>query len=168
MGNDLHSPGGESMPPWQLGDDGMIYGPASHGQRVAAYRLDPDTFQTVVSEPFGPEQQRSWLYGGSILDGDWLYFKVGREPWQLFGYNYKTATGKLLAEAEPIIGDHTTIRFTALEQPGGCSVSIDSLKGRPGRRSEFWLKDGQLTEKQGDVPPSADRPLRESRTPEAR
>jgi len=92
---------------------------------------------------------------------------VGSRPWHLVGYNFRTKEGRLLATTEAIIGDYATIRMGNVQ--GGLRGSIRNAAAIAGLRdfdrkeSNFWIRDGRIFPRTGDVPPWSDKPAQAER-----
>ncbi len=155
-----------------LGEDGMIYGlgwPQDKSGFVA-YRFDPRTGRAKRFETFGPaNEHRRELYREVRMRGDWLYGAVGSRPWHLVAFNFKTGQGRLLATTEPIIGDYNTIRIEPIE--GGFAGHIRSAASVAGidkvdpEELPFWLHEGEIVARNGDVPPWSDKPAQRVHAP---
>ena len=134
-----------------INDDGTLiggFGPlVSKRKQAAFYTIDPVTLKGDFLGEIGPENPNyAWEYRGVIMDGDWIYARIGTTPWRLYGMNVKTRQGKILAETERIIGDRSTITFRTNPDYQGVYVTITGLKGGPKDKTlAFWLRDGQLT-----------------------
>jgi hypothetical protein len=132
-------------------DDGTLlggFGPlVSNRQKAAFFTIDPVTRKGDFLGEIGPENPNyAWEYRGVMMDGDWIYARIGTTPWRLLGMNVKTRQGKIIAETERIIGDRNTIRFIRNHDYPGLYVSITGLKGGPKDEVKaFWLRDGELT-----------------------
>jgi hypothetical protein len=136
---------------------GRLRGGAGEPDRYAAYRIDPSSLEGETFPPIGEvHENHDWIYTSLHKDGDWLYAKVGKAPWRLWGYDMAAGAGRMLVETEVFEGDHRTIRVRPLEAPGGFLVEVDRPVGGGG--GFYWLKDGRLTAKEGDVPPWSEQP----------
>jgi len=153
-----------------LGLDGRIYGMGWPRDKsgFVAYCFDPKTYKTTRSKVFGPPNpRRRQLYCHVRMSGDWLYAAVGSRPWHLVGYNFKTKEGRLLATTENIIGDYSTIRMGNVQ--GGLRGSIRNAAAIAGLRDfdrkefNFWIRDGRVFPRTGDVPPWSDKPAQAER-----
>ena len=146
-----------------LGDDGMLYGlgwPAD-ASSFAAYRVDPVTYEIVMYPGFGPANpNRRGIYGEFVIDGEWLYAGVGQSPWHLVAFNTRTEEGRLLATTEPLQED--LVDLVALK--GGARgslehvVSVEGVSDFNATRFEFWLDNGMIYPREGDIPPWSDEP----------
>jgi outer membrane protein assembly factor BamB len=132
-------------------DDGTLlggFGPmVAKRHQAAFFTIDPITLKGEFLGEVGPENPNyGWEYRGVMMDGDWIYARIGTTPWRLLGMNVKTRQGKIIAETERIIGDRNTIRFIRNHDYAGLYVSITGLKGGPKDEVKaFWLRDGELT-----------------------
>jgi outer membrane protein assembly factor BamB len=141
-------------------DDGSAFygvGRAPKARTVKFYTIDTDTMKGRAVCEVGPEQPNmTWEYFKVEADGDWVYAAVGCNPWRLYGANVKTGKGRLIAETGPIIGDHKTMEVRRLPGYPGCDVFITGMKGEPKDKTQrFWLRNGELTPREGDAPPWA-------------
>jgi len=141
-------------------DDGsLLYGvgPTPKAGTVSFYTIDTARLHGELLGAVGPEHPKmNWEYYKVEADGDWVYAAVGNTPWRLYGMNVKTRQGRLIAQTGPIIGDHRTITVKRLPGFPGCEVSITGREGQAKDATErFWLRDGQLTPREGDTPPWA-------------
>jgi len=153
-----------------LAEDGMLYGlgwPRDKSGFVA-YRFDPKTHQAKRYRPFGPANtHRTELYREVKMSGDWLYGAVGNRPWHLAAFNVKTGQGRLLAATEEIRGSYTTIALRHVK--GGLSGTIHSAAFVRGVKEvdkasfDFWLHDGEILQREGQVPPWSDAAARPDR-----
>lgn len=153
---------------WAMGDDGMLYGMGwenDSDRRFVPFRIDAETYEVERFETFGPANgNRREIYGDAGMEGDWLYAAFGANPWHLIAYNFKTGEGRALVTTRDITGDHSTIRLTSIE--GGLSGSIrDPAEARgidsfDRQQLDFWLRDGELHRRDGDVPPWSDEPAK--------
>ncbi len=155
-----------------LGEDGMIYGLGWPKDKsgLVAYSFDPKTYETKRFETFGPSnERRRELYAEVKMLGDWIYAAFGAEPWHLAAFNFKTAAGRLLGTTEGIIGDYQTIGLTRME--GGFSgyirnaASIQGIDDFDREEFAFWLHDGKIYARTGDIPPWSDRPAQSDSGP---
>ncbi|CAN5384541.1 hypothetical protein BH23VER1_BH23VER1_26780 [soil metagenome] len=169
MGEDLENFGGK----WVL-EDGILYGfgrirqPDEKAGRYAAYRLDPESLEAEVFPPFAEVHDgHDWIYTSLHKDGDWLYAKVGNSPWRLWGYNVATREHKLIVETQPITGDHRTIRVIPLVDPGGFELEVSAPKESSREMIPYWLRNGEIVEKTGDIPPWSETKLAHLRTKES-
>jgi hypothetical protein len=131
----------------RIGGFGPLAGDKQARMRAGFYTIDPVTLKGEFLGAVGPENpQLFWEYGGTLMDGDWIYARYGNSPWRLFGMNVKTKQGKVIAETEPIIGDRNTIKIVQNPAYPGVYVEITALKGSPlDTTRSFWLRDGELT-----------------------
>jgi len=155
-----------------LGGDGIIYGMGWPKDKsgFVAYSFDPKTLEAKRFDTFGPaNKHRRELYRRVQLSGDWIYAAVGAQPWHLVAFNFETGEGRLLATTEQIIGDYKTIGFNPVEDGlKGYIRSAASIRGVDEFDREefpFWLHDGNLFPRTGDVPPWSDEPAKEVRPP---
>ncbi|HYW79273.1 MAG TPA: hypothetical protein VE890_06825 [Thermoguttaceae bacterium] len=155
-----------------LGDDGMVYGLGWPKDKsgLVAYSFDPKTYETKRLETFGPSNEhRRELYGNVKMCGDWIYAAIGAEPWHLAAFNVKTGEGRLLGTTEEIIGDYQTIRLERIN--GGFSghirkaASILGIDDFDREEFAFWLHDGKVYPRTGDIPPWSDRPAQRDSGP---
>jgi hypothetical protein len=142
-------------------DDGSkFYGIGqTRGERtVAFFVLDTQTNEGRVVANVGPDNPNmAWDYHKIAADGDWAYGAVGNRPWRLWGVNMKTGENKLIAETEIFASNHRTVQIRQLADYPGVEVSITGLKGSDETTvQQFWLRDGELSPRTGDVPPWAD------------
>jgi len=147
-----------------LGADGKIYGVgwAKDKSGFVAYSFDPRTYEARRFPTFGPANpNRSELYRQVQMAGDWLYAGIGHRPWQLVAFNVRTGEGKLLASSVPTERGHG-IGLTKMK--GGISGILQNPEGREGKPLAFWLHDGKLVERKGDVPPWSDAPAERDRS----
>jgi hypothetical protein len=130
-----------------IGGFGPLAGDKRARMRAGFYTIDPATLKGEFLGAVGPENpQLFWEYGGTLMDGDWIYARYGNSPWRLFGMNVKTKQGKVIAETERIIGDRDTIKLVTNPAYPGVYVEIKALKGEPlDATRAFWLRDGELT-----------------------
>jgi hypothetical protein len=158
-----------------LGNDGMIYGLGWPRDKsgLVAYSFDPKTYETRRFETFGPSnERRRELYAEVRMLGDWIYAAFGAEPWHLVAFNFTTGEGRLLGTTEEIIGDYQTIGFNRMR--GGFSGHIRSAAAIAGidrcDRDEFafWLHDGKIYPRTGNIPPWSDKPAEEDPGPRFR
>ena len=156
-----------------LGNDGMIYGMGWPKDKsgFVAYCFNPKNHEAKRFKTFGPpNEHRRELYREVRMFGDWIYAAIGNRPWHLAAFNFKTGEGRLLGATEEIIGDGNTIALTRLK--GGFSGTIRSAASISGiddfSRDEFsfWLHDGKVYPRAGDIPPWSDTPA--ERDPAAR
>lgn len=143
-----------------LGEDGKVYGIGWPDDKsgLIAYVFDPGTSETRRFQSFGPANpNRRELYAHVVMRGPWIYAAIGAQPWHLVAFNFETEEGHLLGVTEEIIGDHRTIRLERME--GGFSGHIrhaDSIAGLEEFDREelrFWLHDGRIHARTGEVPP---------------
>ncbi len=163
LGPDMENFGGK----WVI-QDGMLHGfgrvrgKDGEPDRYAAYRIEPKTLTGETFSPIGEvHANHDWTYTSLHKDGDWLYAKVGKAPWRLWGYNLATGEGKMIVETEVFEGNHRTIHVRPLEAVGGFQIDVDRPAG--GGDGSYWLKDGDLTRKDGEVPPWSDKPVASTR-----
>ena len=147
-----------------LGADGMLYGIgwANDTRRLVPYRIDPESYEVQRYGGFGPANE-NWteLYIDCVMDDQWLYAGIGQAPWYLVAYNFKTREGRILARSKDIKEDK--IRLRSLR--GGAEGRIKDavwIKGIDGTFAsdwfDFWIRDGEVYKKTGEVPPWSDRP----------
>jgi hypothetical protein len=160
LGPDLENSGGKwALDGGQLYGFGRLRGKDGAPDRFAAYRIDPKTLKGEVFKPLGElHANHVWLYSSVHKEGDWIYSKVGKAPWRLWASNLVTGEGKMLIETEIFDGDHKTIRLESLADIGGFKVGVNRPKGSGRDAVDFWLKDGKLSEKTGEIPPWSDKP----------
>ncbi|MCG3147122.1 MAG: hypothetical protein PCFJNLEI_00559 [Verrucomicrobiae bacterium] len=148
------------------------FGPlTTNRNRVGFYTIDPVTHKGDFLGAVGPDNPKLfWEYCGVVMDGDWIYGRVGNTPWRLYGMNIKTREGKVIAETERIIGERRSITFQTNPAYPGVYVTITGLKGGPVDKTHaFWLRDGKLTSCEPvarnsvPVPPWADEKLAQPR-----
>jgi hypothetical protein len=158
-----------------LGEDGMIYGLGWPRDKsgLVAYSFDPSTYEAKRFTTFGPpNEHRRELYANVKMCGDWIYAAFGAEPWHLAAFNVKTGQGRLLGTTEEIIGDYQTIRLDRMQ--GGCSghirnaASIEGVDRFDRDEFAFWLHDGIIYARAGDLPPWSDRPAERDSGPSYR
>jgi hypothetical protein len=149
-----------------LGEDGMIYGVGWPKDKsgFVAHRFNPKTYEAERFETFGPPNgNRRELYREVKMSGDWIYAAVGAQPWHLIAFNFTTGEGRLLATTEAIIGDSNTIGMARVQ--GGLNGHIRNAASVAGiddfDREEFkyWLHDGKIHRRTGDIPPWLDSPV---------
>jgi hypothetical protein len=130
-----------------IGGFGPLSGDKQARMRAGFYTIDPVTLEGEFLGAVGPENPSLfWEYGGTLMDGDWIYARYGNSPWRLFGMNVKTKQGKVIAETERIIGDRDTIKLLTNPDYPGVYVEITAFKGDPlDQKRSFWLRDGELT-----------------------
>ncbi len=148
-----------------LGEDGMIYGVGWPKDKsgFVAHRFNPKTYEAKRFETFGPPNENlRELYREVKMSGDWIYAAVGARPWHLVAFNFATGEGRLLATTEPIIGDSGTIGMTRIK--GGLSgyirnaASVAGIDDFDRKEFKFWLHDGKVLSRTGDIPPWSDSP----------
>jgi hypothetical protein len=148
-----------------LGEDGMICGVGWPKDKsgFVAHRFDPKTYEAKRFDTFGPpNEHRRELYRKVVMFGDWIYAAIGAQPWHLVAFNFQTGEGRLLATTEPIIGDPDTIGLTRMQ--GGLSGHVRNAASVAGiddfDREEFlfWLHEGRVYPRTGDVPPWSESP----------
>jgi hypothetical protein len=141
-------------------DDGSLFygiGQTRGTNTVAFFVLDTRTYQGRVIANAGPENRNmAWDYHKIAADGDWAYGAVGNLPWRLWGVNMKTGEQRLLAETGDFRSDHRTMTLRQLADYPGIEASITGMKGEDETTvRQFWLRNGQLIPRTGDVPPWA-------------
>jgi len=148
-----------------LGKDGMIYGMGWPRDKsgFVAYSFDPDTYKAKRFKTFGPpNKHRTELYGEVKMFGDWIYAAIGNRPWHLVAFNFKTGEGRLLATTKEIRGSGKTIGMRTMK--GGMSgsireaASINGIANFDPKEFRFWLHDGTIYQRDGDIPPWSDKP----------
>lgn len=153
-----------------LAEDGMLYGMGWPRDKsgFVAYRLDPKTLEAKRWPAFGPANpHRTELYRQVRMSGDWLYAAIGNRPWHLVAFNVRTGEGAVLAATEETRGDYKIIRLQHVV--GGLRGSIRSAAMMRGIESfdrksqDFWLHDGRIVQRDGEVPPWSDKPAREDK-----
>jgi len=153
-----------------LAKDGMIYGMgwAKGGGGFVAYRFDPETLETKRFEAFGPSNpNRKELYRQVAMAGDWLYAGIGHEPWHLVALNVKTGEGRLLATTA---ADEKGYGIVLTRMKGGLAgvirhaASVEGIEGFDRDEFAFWLHEGKISKREGDVPPWSDAPAEQDRT----
>ena len=145
------------------GENGRIYGLGWPRDKsgLVAYSFDPKTCEAKRFETFGPENEnRRELYAEVKMVGGWMYAAFGAEPWHLAAFNFKTGEGRLLATTREIIGDYQTIRLNPMR--GGLSghirnaASVEGIDNFDREEFLFWLHEGSIHPRTGDVPPWSD------------
>lgn len=148
-----------------LGDDGKIYGMGWPKDKsgFVAYCFNPKNHEARRFKTFGPpNEHRRELYREVRMFGDWIYAAIGAQPWHLVAFNFRTGEGRLLGATKEIIGDGNTIALTRMK--GGFSGTIrnaTSIRGIDdfGREKfTFWLHDGKVYPRAGDIPPWSETP----------
>ncbi|MHC4716680.1 MAG: hypothetical protein ACYS5V_06905, partial [Planctomycetota bacterium] len=148
-----------------LGDDGKVYGMGWEvgSPGFVAYRFDPKTHEAKRFKTFGPSNRnRREVYCVVRMHGDWLYMECGARPWHLVAFNVKTEEGRLLATTKNIIGSYATIQIWG--RKGGMAgvifdaAEIDGIEDHDGKKFEFWLHDGRIYRRDGEIPPWSDKP----------
>ena len=146
-----------------LGEDGMIYGIGWPQDRscFVPYRLNPETCEVTRYPEFGPaNENRSGLYLSSAVDGDWFYAEIGQEPWHLVAFNVWTGEGRLLAESKKIREDQMNLA----SMKGGVrgevrnAVFVRGVKDFDRDKFTFWLDNGKVYPREGEIPPWSDKP----------
>lgn len=146
-----------------LGEDGKIYGMVyKPGAGCIAYSIDPDTYAIEKSEPFGPKDvPYIEYYQSAATDGHWLYAEFGARPWYIVGYNFKTCQGRILGVTQDLQPDQT--RLDEFKGSAGgyiCNaVKIHGVEDFDPNRFDFWLHNGQVYNRRGDIPPWSDEPV---------
>ncbi|MFP4057397.1 MAG: hypothetical protein ACLF0G_11060 [Candidatus Brocadiia bacterium] len=153
-----------------LGHDGLIYGigwPRDKSGFVA-YRFDPETYEARRFETFGPPNpHRSELYRQVQMQGPWLYAGVGHRPWHLVAFNVETREGRLLATTVPEQRGHGIV---LTKMKGGVAgvvrnpASVQGVEDFDREECAFWLHEGKITERVGDVPPWSQAPAERDRS----
>lgn len=153
-----------------LGEDGGIYGigwPRDLGG-FAAYRFDPQTYQSELYPVFGPANpNRHELYRDVTMSGNWIYAAIGNEPWHMVAFNVQTKEGRVLATTETIKGDYGTIEFFLME--GGVSgfirepAEISGIQKFSKQQFDFWLHDGRVYPRTNDIAPWSQQPAKPSK-----
>lgn len=148
-----------------LGEDGMIYGVGWPKDKsgLVAYCFNPKTYEAKRFKTFGPpNEHRRELYREVQTFGDWIYAAIGAQPWHLVAFNFKTEEGRLLAATEEIIGDHQTIGLTRMKRGfSGTIRNAASIRGVDRFNQDqfpFWLHEGKIYPREGDIPPWSDTP----------
>jgi len=153
-----------------LGPGGLLYGMGwtKGGGAFVAYRFDPRTCEATRFPPFGPSNpNRKELYRQVAMVGDWLYAGIGHQPWHLVALNVKTKQGRLLATTVPDERGHGIV-LTRMK--GGVAglirhpVSVEGVETFDKDEFTFWLHDGKMHPRTGDVPPWSDQPAEPDRT----
>jgi hypothetical protein len=153
-----------------LGKDGMIYGMGWPRDKsgFVAYRFDPETYQAERFETFGPpNKHRKELYRQVQMHGHWLYAGIGHQPWHLVAFNVKTREGRLLATSRPDERGRC-VRLTPMK--GGIRGTMshpESVRGLDDFDQDelsFWLHDGAIYRREGEVPPWSDAPAARDRS----
>lgn len=156
-----------------LGDDQNIYyfgaimgKDAPKEKAYIAAVLDTGKMEMTVHDPVGPGSQNVTIfYPKEIKDGDWMYTAIGKKPWRIHAYNFKTREYRTLASA-PIIGDYKSINFWHVKDGGVKGYIrepdfIDGVKDFDRKEFAFWLKDGKILARTGEIPPWSDTPAKE-------
>ncbi|MFO8012428.1 MAG: hypothetical protein R6X20_03885 [Phycisphaerae bacterium] len=153
-----------------LGPGGLIYGMGwtKDKRGFVAYRFDPRTSEATRYPAFGPANpNRKELYRQVAMVGDWLYAGIGHQPWHLVAFNVRTKEGRLLATSAPDERGHG-IDLTRMK--GGVAgtirhpASVAGVDAFDKDAFAFWLHDGKVYARTGDVPPWSDRPAERDRS----
>lgn len=122
------------------------FGPAGNNQ-IGFFTIDPVTLKgDFLGTVDAGEAKLFWEYLGVVMDGDWIYARIGNTPWRIYGMNLKTRHGQVIAETERIIGTRDSITFQTNPLYPGIYVTITGQKGSPLDKTQaYWLRDGKLT-----------------------
>lgn len=159
-------------------EDGTVYGGfgAAGDHKLGFFTIDPVTLKgDFLGTVDTGSAKLFWEYLGVVMDGDWIYARIGNTPWRIYGMNIKTRQGKVIAETERIVGNRDSITFQTNPLYPGVYVTITGQKGSPLDKTQaYWLRDGKLTACEASakgaalVPPWADDKLPQPRQNPAR